>query len=256
MKNMLITFYKNNDKGDSITDKIFQLEETENDKVSLKFDTVDIRNMYDHKGNIIRQTCIRSDGIMTRDTICKYNSDGKLIETNFKDMNFIVKYKYDDKGNCINKYSNEGHYDNMEYDDKGRIIKSLNEDGLIIRYEYDEENNIQTVIYPGDIIYKYYHDKEGRCIYGETSDGDRMFKNIYMDGICIGITELGTKVNIDIIEHKDIYDIFKNIFESTNLATKEENDDIEVIIKSSDLRERYKIDIDKYPWLSDLLFEN
>lgn len=211
MKNITLTFFKNNEKGDRTCNEVFTLQPLVDNKFSLTFNAVDINNMYDDKGNLIRQTSIRPDGTIIRGTKMQYNSEGKLIETNFKDIDLIVRYKYDENGNCIDKYDNYGHYDNYEYDAKGRIVKSLNEDGLIITYEYDEENNIQKIIYPEGIVYKHQYDKDGLLIYVE-SNGEILSKNIYIEGIVISITNISIKVDIDINKYKDLHTVLKNIF--------------------------------------------
>jgi len=210
MKNVTVTFFKNNEKGDNIYNGIFRLDHDDNGTITPSFNDVTIDNTYDENGNLVREKCTRPDGIITRDTLYKYNAKKELVEANFTDLDLIVNCEYDEKGNCINKYSNQGDHDINEYDEKGRIIRCTDVNGDVTKYEYDDENNIVRTLLPDGRIDESARDENGRWIYGKI-DGELFFENKYFDGIKISTSQIAVNVDIDMDKHQWLFDLLKQI---------------------------------------------
>ena len=85
---------------------------------------------------------------------------------NWIEEELFSKWKYDDKGNKIEKIYPSGDVYKYEYDSHGNCIEQIYSDGSIYKWKYDKNNNCIKEICPSGNVWKweFYHNNEGNLI--------------------------------------------------------------------------------------------
>jgi len=147
--------------------KVFSKEGNKTEEITYNYEgSLDfyVIYKYDENQNIIEFCEYSSDSSLKNKWIRKYDSNQNLIESN-KNGSFKQTYKYDDKGNRIERIFLENnslatrfsYRETYRYDDKGnkteRYRYSL-DDSIILKetYKYDEKRNM--------IEWNYYRSSE------------------------------------------------------------------------------------------------
>lgn len=132
--------------------------------------------LYDRFGNMIEKTTKDKDENLLQKTTMEYDPWNQVVKINEHSENGVITtvFKYDEKGNLLEKKNPDATKQQYSYDGFWRLQRQIDQVGNTTSYTYNHNNQITEISLKNSQNQnvqrvKFFYDKEGRLIKKTTS---------------------------------------------------------------------------------------